>query len=74
MFDDRWNCHGLDRRGVGVERIDLDVESGIGGGEDAVSATLVTVDPVLPASRRDPEAVDEDDRVGNLGHVVCSLS
>ena len=65
VLDDLRHGHRLDRRRVGVERLDLDLEAGVGGGEHAVAARLVVGDPVLPAARRDPEAVDQDDRVGH---------
>ena len=64
MRDDRGDREPLDRRRVGVERLDLDLETGVCGGEDAVALRLVVRDPVLPAARRHPEAVDQHDRIG----------
>ena len=69
VLDDLRHRHRLDRGRVGVERLDLDLEAGIGGGEDLEALGLVVGDPVLPAARRDPEAVDEHDRVGRGGCV-----
>src|SRR6266545_386248 len=64
MLEDPGNRELLDRGGIRVQRLDLHLESRVGRGEDAVAAALVASDPVLPASRCHPEAVDEDDRVG----------
>ena len=72
--------HGQGRDGVGVlpQRLDLDLEAGVGGGQHAEALGLVVRDPVLPAARGHPEAVDEDDRVGRrqgIGHgATFSLS
>src|SRR6185503_914939 len=63
-LDDRRHGELLDRRRVGVERLDLDVEARIGGRENAVALALVVGDPALPAAWRHPEAVDQDDGVG----------
>src|SRR3954453_4364868 len=63
MLDDRRNCQRFDRRGIGIERLDLGLESRIGGGENSVAGLLVVLDPVFPASWGHPEAVDEDNGV-----------
>ena len=39
VLDDRRHGERLDGRRVGVERLDLDLEAGVGGGEDG-EATL----------------------------------
>jgi hypothetical protein len=64
VFDERRHRQLLDRRRVGVERLDLDLEPGIRRSEHAEAALLVVRDPVLPTAGRDPEAVDQDDGVG----------
>ena len=64
VLDDAGNRQLLDRSGILVEGLDLDLEPGIGGRDHAVALALVVGDPLLPASWRDPEAVDEDDGVG----------
>ena len=63
VLDARRDRHALDRRGVGVQRLDLDIEPGVGGGDHAQPLGLVALDPVLPTPGCDPEAVDQDDRV-----------
>jgi hypothetical protein len=75
MLDDRGHRQRLDRRGISVERLHLDLESGIGRGENAVAGLLVTLDPVLPASRGHPEAVDQDNGVrgGRVGAHAAFL-
>ena len=64
--DDLRHRHSFDRRRIGIERLDLDVEARIRGGEDAKALRLVVRDPMLPAPRRDPETVDEYDGVWYL--------
>ena len=61
-----------DHRRVGVQRLDLDLETRIRGREDLEAALLVVGDPVLPAARGHPEAVDEDDGVGKGGVVLMA--
>jgi hypothetical protein len=41
MRDDRGDCEPLDRCWIGVERLDLDLETGVCGGDDAVALRLV---------------------------------
>ena len=53
--------------GVGVERFDFHFEAGVGRSDHRVAEAFVVLDPVFPAAGRDPEAVDEDDRVGAAG-------
>ena len=69
MRDDRRNCEPLDRRWVGVERLDLDLETRVCRDEDLVAPRLIVRNPVLPTARRQPEAVDQHDRIG-LSFVV----
>jgi hypothetical protein len=69
VFDDGGYGDFLDRRWVGVERLDLDLETGVGRREDTEALLLVVVDPVLPASWGHPEAMDQHDGVGLVsGH------
>ena len=54
-----------------AQRFDLDLEPRIRRGEDAVALRLVVRLPALPAARRHPEAVYENDGVARalgLGH------
>jgi hypothetical protein len=69
--------------GVLAERLDLDLEAWVGGGEHAVAAALVALDPLLPTSGGHPEAVDQNDGVwggriwgvlGGHGVLLTSLS
>ena len=53
-----------DRRRVGAQRLDLDLEAGVGGGEHGQALGLVVGHPVLPAAGGDPQAVDQDNGVG----------
>src|SRR3712207_1037393 len=53
----------LDRGGVLVERLDLDLEAGVGRSEHAIAAARVARDPVLPAAWGYPEPMDQDDGV-----------
>src|SRR5262245_45752424 len=66
VLHDRGSREALDGRWIAVERFDLDLKPRIGWSEDAVASRLVTWDPVLPASRRHPEAVNQHDRVGTF--------
>jgi hypothetical protein len=63
VLDDGGYGDFLDRRRVGVERLDLGLEARVRRREDAEALPLVVVDPVLPASWGHPEAVDEHDGV-----------
>jgi hypothetical protein len=65
MLDDAGDGQRLDRRGVCAQRLDLDLEAGVGGGEHPVAAACVAVDPVLPAARGHPQSVDQHNRVSN---------
>ena len=58
-----------DRRGVLAQRLDLDVEARVGGREDVVPLALVVSDPMLPATRCDPEPVNENDGVWRAHRV-----
>jgi hypothetical protein len=55
---DRGDREVFDRRWIAVERFDLDLESRIRWSEDAIALGFIVRDPVLPASRRHPEAVE----------------
>ena len=59
------------RGGIGAQRLDLDLEAGVGRGVHGEALGLVVGLPVLPRAGCHPEAVDEDDRVGG-GHGVVS--
>src|SRR3712207_1316938 len=64
----------LDRGGVLVERLYLYLKAWVGGGEHAIAAALVALDPVLPASWGHPEPMDQDDGVWSTrirGVVLC---
>ena len=58
----------LDRGRVGVQRLDLDLEAWVRRRQHGETLRLVVGDPLLPASRGDPEAVDQDDGVGRVTH------
>ena len=60
-LDDGWNGQRLDRAGIGVERLDLALEAGVGRCQHAVAALGVAVDPVLPTARSHPQSVNQDD-------------
>jgi hypothetical protein len=60
-----------------VERFDLDLKARVGNGEHTVTTALVALDPLLPASRGDPQTVDQYDcvraaGVGGLSAVIVS--
>jgi hypothetical protein len=63
----------LDRRGVLAQSLNLDLKARVSRGKHAVAAALVALDPLLPAARGHPEAVDQDDGVGKglVGGVLC---
>src|SRR6188474_344574 len=61
---DRGSREALDGRWIAVERFDLDLESRIRWCQDAVALGVIARDPVFPASRRHPEAMNEHDRIG----------
>src|SRR5262245_18191220 len=63
---ERGNREALDGRWIAVERLDLDLESRIRRREDAIAPGLIARDPVLPASRRHPEAMNQDNRIGTF--------
>jgi hypothetical protein len=63
--DDLRHLESLDRCRVCAERLDLDLEPWVRGRQHRVALGLVVALPVLPAARRDPEAVDQNDRVGS---------
>ena len=72
VLDDPGDGQSLDRGGVLVERLHLDLKAWVGGGENAVALALVALDPVLPAAGGHPEAVNQDDGVrgGRVGGVL----
>src|SRR5262245_38622489 len=63
---DRGNREALDGRWIAVERFDLDLEPWIRWSEDAVALGFIARDPVLPASRRHPEAMNQYNRIGTF--------
>src|SRR5215475_6769214 len=63
---DRGNREALDGRWIAGERFDLDLETRIRWSEDAVTPGFLARDPVLPASRRHPEAMNQYDRIGTF--------
>ena len=72
----RWRCDRVrrevgDRRRVGPQSLHLDLEPGVAGRVDGVALGLVVRLPPLPRAGRDPEAMDEHDRVRS-GHEVSS--
>src|SRR4029453_17574626 len=73
MLHERGNREPLDGRWIAVERFDLDLEPRIRWSEDAVALGFIARDPVLPAARRHPEAMNQYDRIGTFrlrGHGV----
>src|SRR5262245_36359726 len=66
MLHEGGNREALDGRWIAVERLDLDLEARIRWREDEVASGLIARDPVLPASRRHPEAMNQDDRIGTF--------
>ena len=81
MMPSRWSAtpgdrQRRDRRRVGAQRLDLDLQAGVRRREHAVAAALEAGDPVLPAARGHPQPVDQDD--GGCARVVdghrCFLS
>ena len=58
---------GDDRR-VLAQRLDLHLEAGVAGREDAVALGLQIRDPAFPRARGHPQPVDEDDGIG--AHAV----
>jgi hypothetical protein len=61
---DRGYREAFDRRRIAVEGLDLDFEPGIRRREHAIALGFIMRDPVLPASRRHPETMNQDDRSG----------
>ena len=62
MVDDLLDAQVFDRGGVGAELLGVDIHAGPAGREHVVAALAVAVDPVLPAQRGHPQAVDQHDR------------
>ena len=71
MGRDRVRREVGDRRRVGPQSLDLDLEPGVARRVDGVALGLVVRLPPLPRAGRDPEAMDEHDRVRS-GHEVSS--
>src|SRR5262249_24086330 len=63
---DRGNREAFDGRWIAVQRLDLDLEPRIRWSEDAIAPGPIARDPVLPASRRHPEAMNQDNRIGTF--------
>src|SRR5215831_17390908 len=66
MRHDSGNREALDGRWIAVERFDLDLEPRIRWSDDAVALGFIAHDPVLPASRRHPEAMNQYNRIGTF--------
>src|SRR5262245_32276177 len=63
---DRGNRETLDGRWIAVERLDLGLEPRIRWSEDVVALGFIARNPVLPASRRHPEAMNQHNRIGTF--------
>jgi len=61
VVDDLFDVKLCDPGRVAAQLVDVAVHAGPGRRDDVVAAALVTLDPVLPAERRHPESVDQDD-------------
>jgi hypothetical protein len=61
-----------DRGGVLAQRLDPALEAWVGRGQHTVALVLVALDPLLPAERGHPEAVDQHDGVGG-GGLRCAV-
>jgi hypothetical protein len=69
---DRGNREALDGRLIAVERFGLDLEPRIRWSENAVASGFIACDPVLPAPRRHPEAMNQYDlRLRGHGASPC---
>ena len=63
VIHDFFDTQMINRAGVGTKLLDVDVHSRPRGGQHAVAAGAVAIDPMLPTQRRHPKPVDKDDRV-----------
>ena len=72
--DDLGDSQSLNRRRIVVQRLDFDLEAGVGRRENLVSGCLIALDPLLPASGRNPETVNEDDGVRRAVCHPCLFS
>src|SRR5215813_14254977 len=73
---ERGHREALDGRWIAVQCFDLDLEPRIRWSKDAIAPRFITRDPVLPASRRHPEAMNEYNRIGTFRlrwHLVPPL-
>src|SRR5262245_23279911 len=76
MRHDRGNFETFDGRRIAVECFDLDLEPRICRSKHVVAAGLIACDPMLPASERHPEAMNQYNRVGTFrwcGHGMPPL-
>src|SRR5262245_41711734 len=70
------NRESLDGRWIAIERFYLDLEPRIGRSEDLVALGFIPLDPMLPASRRHPETMNQYDSIGTFrwrGHNCLLL-
>ena len=71
VLDDVVHCKSGHELGLAAQLIDVDVHSWPRARHHAVTAVGVTLDPVFPAERRHPQAVDQDHGVGGVGVLVA---
>jgi len=64
VLDNGGESQRLYRGRVLAQGLDPALEARAGWGQHPVALGLVALHPLLPAQRRDPESVDQDDRVG----------
>jgi hypothetical protein len=67
--DDLGDAHAGHGGRVAAQIFDVRVHAWPGGSDHAAPEALVAVDPVLPAERRQPKPVDQDDGVGGVGGI-----
>src|ERR1700730_7426605 len=64
VVDDLGDAEPGDLVGVLAEVLDAALHAGPRGSDDLVALLAIAIDPVLPAQRGEPEAVDQNNRVG----------
>src|SRR5581483_12463088 len=74
VLDDPGNGLLGDHLRVLPQRLDLDLEAGVGGGQDPVALLLVVGDPVLPAAGGHPQPMDENDGFRHCCHLAFSAA
>src|ERR1700730_5225437 len=62
VIDDRLELETLERRRIFADRFDLSFQARPGRSEDVVAGFQKTIDPSLPASRGQPQSVNQHDR------------